>query len=330
MKKRTIYVYYHNDLDGLVSVKLAFRVLESLGYEPKLGKCLNYSSKLKKKWQKKKFPLKKPACVLDYQYHPDVEVWFDHHPKDFSISENTKFWAFDKNAKSCAKVIYDFAAKKGIKFDIDNLDKILRWTDIIDSGLFAENDIPASETINPSLEITKLIRIMDLKRKLIPKLTELYLKGVSFKDILELKEVKNALEYNDKKREEAKKIFEANNNFDAKNGVVTYEVLKGEWFRFMPQLYFSDSLIWLGIIKKEKDYVVSLTQNPWNSQPNLLLKKDIHFGNIAAKYGGGGHWYVAVAEFKKYKDAKKAFSEILETIKNKLSQENSVVEKKQI
>lgn len=314
-----VYVYYHIDFDGVLSAALVCHLLKGLKFKPELAKPLEYVGL--EEWQDKKIEVNKPFAIVDYPYRDDAFVYFDHHAanKPKEISDKTKYWAFEGNAKSCASIIYELLPKEQLPGEYKEL---IRWCDIIDSASFAENKIPVKDVLypkKPALILNKALETArrDFKIKFWNSLVEKLVANPSLDVIINDEEIREYYKTAIKKQEIALKSLEENSSMD-KKGIVSYDTVGKEWNRYGLYHIYPDSVISIGIRSIKKDVIdVSIGQNPWNPKNPGALER-VHAGDILKEYGGGGHKLVGSAPFSSYEAAKTAFKEIKERIEKLL------------
>src|SRR5215813_8542636 len=110
MKSLTVYFHYPC-FDGLISAVLASEFLESHdGWHITEFEAVDYAAR--DTWLSS--DLKKPAAVVDFLYHPQVEFWADHHQtsilttaarEDFERRKQKHRLLFDVRANSCASLL---------------------------------------------------------------------------------------------------------------------------------------------------------------------------------------------------------------------------------
>ena len=81
MRKGTLY-FHSACFDGLVSAVLAWVFLETKDWRFQGFIPVNYD--VRTMWLSD--PLKTPAAIVDFLYHPDADFWADHHPTTFLTS----------------------------------------------------------------------------------------------------------------------------------------------------------------------------------------------------------------------------------------------------
>jgi len=123
----------HTDFDGVVSallVREAFDIEHVVFAEP---------------WmlQKKQFSVRKGDIIVDLPYGDGCAMWYDHHAseaKGKAEGDRPKVpGAFDPEAKSCARVIYEDLRKAHP--GLEKFEELVDATDKIDSASFTKEDL---------------------------------------------------------------------------------------------------------------------------------------------------------------------------------------------
>src|SRR3989344_1575429 len=106
------HLYFHDDLDGVTSGAVLLHFLKSRGDGYASYNPIDFTSDIKKNWAGHE--LQKPAALVDFLYHPTLDIWFDHHGSAFvdeawqAEFKNSDMQYFDPTAKSCCGMIVRF------------------------------------------------------------------------------------------------------------------------------------------------------------------------------------------------------------------------------
>lgn len=138
-----VAIYYHHDLDGLISASMVGKTFTDNNYTKMSFSFhpINYDIKnwveedLKKKAI---FNNKEPdsIVVVDYLYHPQASLWYDHHElKEGVILPEKINGRFCPSDPSCAHTIFMDNNREEYK-DEDLVRKIVEETNMIDSAQY--------------------------------------------------------------------------------------------------------------------------------------------------------------------------------------------------
>ena len=304
--KEPIHIYYHMDFDGLISSVIAHHFFMERGFLPKIQCPVDVD--IKDKWKKEKIPVKKQLVIVDFFYRDDAFAYFDHHStnKPLKASSETKYFFFDKEAKSCASLIFKILGDSNCT---PKLSELVKWCDIIDTASYAQNKISAQDQLYPKEPAIILSKSLETARiegeeKFWNSLSEKLIKNTSIEEILENEEILEKYKTCMKKQEEALRQLKSNSKYNSTTGIVTYDATSSVWSRFGLASIYPDSLVWIGLRRTNKDLVyMGICQNPWNPKSQEALQ-ETHIGDILGEYGGGGHKFVGGAHFDSHKEAK--------------------------
>ncbi len=312
-----IKVYYHEDLDGIMSSILYSKLLldndyskvrfdyEGVNYDGSNWQDLNLKSKEQDQ-----------IVVVDYLYNPTCNLWFDHHPTGWGKIVPTEFLGnFDPTGRSCCEVIFNTPSREKFK-DEELIQKIVSEVNMIDYALYPSIDtVYNPKTFGPKFRMadmessdeayrTELIKMFSQDRSLFYKLLDGYLPW----------SVEWRFNRTQVKLEEGYKAFVT--VAKEEEGVVFFETVKYHKFdRYFPfrwkpsskyTTYIRD-MTWIG-----KGYHVAVSQNPWNIQ-----KKSHSIKTICESYGGGGHEGVGGIHVNdSIEKAREIMLEVKEALKN--------------
>jgi len=326
------------DLDGIISAYLAKKLFEKMNYKVVFEKPLDYSPESRKSWEKYKF--KTPFIIVDFIYHKKAFAWFDHHASnEAKVSDNTKYHYFNKECNSCSSVIQKFAKQQ--KICLGRTFRLIKQTNIVDSAKYVMNKIKPMETIIPKKDFMKVAKALDvvsdemsvseLSRKILKDLSSNTLKeffdslfDARLERIAKQDYIKKILEKNKTETEKKLKEFP---NYSKKDGlIVIYDSTKIEFDRFMPALFYPETIVWVGLLKVNNKLSLRVGRNPWFSEDEYIKyfgtmdKPKIHIGNLLKKVSkdAGGHQYVGGVQFSTEKEARKGMEKIVKLLKEKL------------
>lgn len=284
-----VKVYYHEDLDGIMSAILYSKLLLDNGYSKiKFSyEGVNYDNK---NWQDLNLKLNadEEIVIVDYPFNTSANLWFDHHESGWGKIVPTEFVGnFDAKSPSCCQVIFDTPGREKFK-DEDLILKIVKEVNMIDYAMYPSIDtVYNPKTFGPKFRMaemyesdtmyrTELIKMFCQDRSLFYKLIDGHLPwSVDWR-------------YN----KVQVKLEEGYNQFikvaKEEDGIVFFETLKYYKFdRYFPfrwkpnsnyTVYIRD-FSWIG-----KGWHVAVSQNPWN-----LSGRKHNIKEICERYGGGGH-----------------------------------------
>lgn len=275
--------------DGLISAVLASHIMEMRGWKITSFCPVNYD--LRPVWLSKK--LNTPCAVVDFLYHPQAEVWVDHHSTTFlspqvraEYEDRKSLWiSYDSGADSCARVLWtNFSSWFDLKRT--HYQEMVLWADKIDSARYSD----VHEAIlgdSPALSINRsLITGSDAKfcNFLIRSLRRKNLAHVA-----QLPEVRIRSEEARSLMEEGLKRFPAHAHLEYRDIVVfDLDVSPNDIVsRYASFYFFPDARYSIGVTRRRENAKITAMRNPWFQFESVPL------GTIFQRYGGGGHQRVA-------------------------------------
>ena len=320
MPGKPAYIYYHMDFDGLGSIPIAHHLLKNKGFSPVIERPVDFN--IKPLWQGKKISVKHPLVIVDFPYRNDAFAYFDHHNSNRPVerSPETELFIFDKNAKSCASLLYNALLGDGV--DADELADPVYWCDIIDSKSYLQHNISITDYLysdQPALMLSKCLEVAAIENKPMfwNSLAERLIKNPSIKDTCKDAEVMERYKTFMENQDEAIRLLKKNSRYDRSTGIVTYDATSKLWSRYGLALIHPDSLLWVVLIKTKKGLDAKISQNPWNPKSQEVLDQT-DIGDILKKYGGGGHKFGGSAHFSSHRKAKTSMREIKGHIQRKI------------
>jgi hypothetical protein len=288
LQDATLYLHFPC-FDGLISAVLASHIMEIRGWKITSFCPVNYD--LRPVWLATK--LNTPCAVVDFLYHPQPEVWVDHHSTTFlspqvraEYEDRKSLWiSYDSAADSCARVLWtNFSSW----FDLNrtHYQEMVLWADKIDSARYADvreailGDSPGLR-INSSLIIRSDAKFCNF---LIRSLRRMDLARVA-----QLPEVKSRSEEARSLIEEGLKRFPAHARLEYRDIVVfDLEASPNDIVsRYAPFYFFPDARYSIGVTRRGENAKITAMRNPWSQFESVPL------GTIFQRYGGGGHQRVA-------------------------------------
>ena len=254
------------------------------------------------------------SVIANLPYHPNCEMWFDHHSSEELLGAPMAAFTGIKGrfgpAPSAARLIYDYYGGD-IKFG--RFKELLEATDRVDSAQLTLDDV-----LNPqgyvllAYTLDPRSGLKDLELQMYFMLMIDWLRRKSLDEILNIPEVRmmtDSLRANDQAFREAL----LKHSYVDGNVVVTDfrgapEVPPGN--RFLVYTLFPDANVsarlWDG-----KDGTIS-TISLGHSIFNRTCQTNV--GQLLAEYGGGGHRGAGTAQFPK-EEAEEKFREIIQRLK---------------
>src|SRR5215471_8770107 len=241
-------------------------------------------------------------AILDYRFATsDRLTWyFDHHRTAFANEAERSVFAerlptgryfYDDACTSCTKLVCQVAKEK-LGTNLDGLQELVHWADVIDSAAFKSPD-EALDRSNPVMRLAAVVeRYGDdrLLTELVPKLLERPLSEIARLPEIEKKYAKIAAQH--------ERFVERVRARALQRGRVvivdlTDEVLEmiGKFvtYALYPRAVYS---VIVGLMKNATK--ISVGYNPWSGLPC-----DVDISAICARYGGGGHPVVGAVQFGK-------------------------------
>ena len=293
MGDRVAHLYFHSPcFDGLISAVLLHDYLGTGGYERVDLHPVNYH--LNDTWASSRLEL--PAAVVDFLYHPDATIWFDHHATTFlseSFEEDYRrrrdsLVVFDGRSPSCALLIWNAR----LSLSGDHEAKVLA-ADLIDSARYESpqqavfGDAPAFR-INASMAVGETD---DYTRFLVRHLLSSSLQATA-----DLPEVTARYERYRELRDLGMKGFiptpdlaDRDGYLLTEDGILLFSVdgSAGMVSRYAPFTVAPEARYSLGVITNGERAKITAMRNPWVEFPSVPL------GEIFRQFGGGGHQRVA-------------------------------------
>ncbi|HEV8640704.1 MAG TPA: hypothetical protein VGV13_06375 [Methylomirabilota bacterium] len=283
-------LYFHSPcFDGIASAVLAWDFLETRGdWTNPILRAVNYDQR--GHWLTS--PLKAPAAVVDFLYHPNASFWADHHLTTFldaaaqaHFSGRREPWLlYDAEADSCAGLLWrrflaDFGHRNALYADL------VAWADKLDAARYESVDEAITGT-TPALRLALGLAAGDpgdYCETLVRALRDLHLEEVA--------NLPTARE----RYAKARALFDAGlDRFKRAahlegDDIVVFDVDATDVLvsRYAPYYFYPHARYSIGITRLADSAKVTAMRNPWYEFPSVPL------GRIAEGLGGGGHQRVA-------------------------------------
>jgi len=292
MKKPIFHLYFHSPcFDGIVSAVLmsdylvAARSIEDIALH-----VVNYH--LRGTW--KEFHLQQPSVVVDFLYHPEATVWFDHHLTTFLDRELEASYecrkgpeiVYDNSAGSCAGLLWRHLWQNFQYRDFSHAEKV-SWAEKIDAARY-ESPIEAIRSEAPALRISAALAIGD--REEFPKFLVGKLRSGTLAEVAELPDTRELSERFFLLSRIGLERFRENAHLTT-DGIVTFDVDGTDAIvsRYAPFYVFPEARYSVGIVRSRSGGKLTAMRNPWSEFVSVPL------GEVFSRLGGGGHRRVASA-----------------------------------
>jgi|ERR1700730_2120890 len=285
-RQTTAHLYFHSPcFDGVVSGALTSEYLQHVQNYPHIElHVVNYH--LRDAWVDSE--LKRPAAVVDFLYHPQAELWADHHQTAFANQRMRLDYErrhgpdifYDESASSCALLLWT-RWKAQLRYLSERFEEIVRWADRIDSARY--ESVEEALTYNtPALQISLAIG-MYRGDGFSQHLVWLF-RTESLQEIARRPEVRTAFLFGRHLQELGQERL-ANSIHLTQSGVAVFDVNAQNVLvnRYVPFHFFPEARYSAGIVRKTGETKLTVMRNPWCEFSSAPL------GEICAASGGGGH-----------------------------------------
>jgi oligoribonuclease NrnB/cAMP/cGMP phosphodiesterase (DHH superfamily) len=309
----TYDIYFHNDFDGRASAALILAFLRNRGDAIAHFTAVDYD--LTDRWLDERFfkthrlftGPRHPAIVVDFMYHPEAAMWFDHHPTTFKRPEwrsryvRDAFHRLDPSYKSNCHLVYA-ALKENFGWRPPAYFKdLVKWVDIIDAaGYRSPRQIINVEGIG--MEVAAYVDAIDGN----PRATVALIKALAALPLAEVAALPKIQKIATATRRENMKslaFYREHMRIDGDVSIIDLTATDLPSLRFAPYLLDKKVVYALRIMKKGRDYVVGVGVNPWISRARHAPFREVHIGEMMKKFGGGGHKGAGACQFKTKSDA---------------------------
>jgi hypothetical protein len=285
-KPKAAHLYFHSPcFDGAVSAAITSEYLIHVKHYPHVQlQGVNYD--LRDAWLTSE--LKQPAAVVDFLYHPQAEVWADHHRTAFVNPESRFEYEhrrsadvfYDNSTSSCAVLLWNHWRAK-LPHLGERFEETVRWADRIDSACYESVD-QALAFNAPALQIS-LALAMYSGDGFSQHLVWLF-RTQSLEQIAARAEVHSAFTFGRQLQELGQERLEHAIRL-TENGIAVFDVNAQDVLvnRYAPFHFFPQARYSAGIIRRPNQAKLTVMRNPWLEFPSAPL------GDICAELGGGGH-----------------------------------------
>lgn len=287
-------IYFHNDLDGRASAAVLLRFLKEQGDAFENYIPVDYA--IKPRWEKMKFPArggsasggKNPAMIVDFMYHPRAAFWFDHHTTPFLTPtwarqfRNTKFHNWNKQYRSCCRLVLDVLKQKFGFRPPAHLRELARWLDVVDGAEY-KSPTQTIEIKEPALQLDAFVDSRARAKQSLAWLIKL-LSEQSLNQIVKDSRIKKTVETIRKKNKQSLVFYKNNLKIVGRVGLIDVLKLKTPELRFAPYYYYPNMVYNIIVKQKSAAFHVTVGVNPWRRRESKC-----NIGKILQGYGGGGH-----------------------------------------
>lgn len=227
-------------------------------------------------------------------YCKDVYLCFDHHESEIERNDNSvkNNWVIDENAKSVARVVYNYYRNKGYTLDNISMD-ILDAVDKSDSASFTKEEILNPTGWNLLSFImdarTGLGRFHDFRISNYDLMMELidFCVNHTINDVLELPDVKERtdlyFEHHELFKKQLERVARVEGNcviLDLRNEDIIYAGNRFMIYAMFPEAQYSIHVVW-GFQKQNTAVMIG---------KSIINKSGvIDIGKLCLEYDGGGH-----------------------------------------
>ncbi len=271
--------------------------------------------------------------VLDFRYPPSEKVtwWFDHHRTTFIVSSDRQHlearpdpdhFTWNPEAPSNTGLMAKILSSR-FDFQLQPWhESLVQWADLIDSASFETPDV-AVELLEPAMAFAYFLdqcHDQEILVRFIEDLSE----GRTVDELAALPFWSSRL--NALRQRCWDMVEDIKGLLEVKQRVSFLDLSDQEvagYNKFIP--YYLAPLInySVAIMKREKQFKISVGTNPWSKGLTAETRADI--GSLCKKYGGGGHFAVGGIPFphEHEEDARAAALEITEYLREFTSRQDS-------
>jgi hypothetical protein len=308
-------LYFHSPcFDGIASAVLAWEFLEERsGWQAPVLRPVNYD--VRQTWLEK--PLDRPAAVVDFLYHPDVEFWADHHlttfltdvaRSDFERRKEPRLM-YEQRADSCAGVLWrrlasDFGHRNA------RYAELVEWAEKTDSASYASVEEAITSTA-PALRLSLGFALGQTEGYVETLVREL--RGRPLEEVADLPEPRARFARARDLIQAGLDRFKRGARLEH-DGIVVFDVDGRDAIvsRYAPYYFFPEARYSAGVVRWEGGATVTAMRNPWREFQSVPL------GRIAETLGGGGHQRVGaiMLHSDRVADAPSVLARLVEAIRD--------------
>jgi hypothetical protein len=229
-------------------------------------------------------------AVVDFLFHPRASFWADHHTTTF-LDERSRatfqrdanpLWIYDEDAPSCAGLLWRTLESR-FDFRAVRFAELMQAAEKIDAAAYRSVH-EAMSTDTPDMLISASLAVADddycafLVRAL---------RDRDLREVAELPEVRERAERTASLSHAGLDRIRA--AVRIQNEIVLFDVdVHGVMLnRYAPWLFYPDARYSVGVVRGDHGTKITTMRNPWREF------EGVHLGEIAQRFGGGGHQRVA-------------------------------------
>jgi hypothetical protein len=293
MAGNPVHLYFHSPcFDGLVSAVLLSDYLRTSANHRIELHPVNYH--LNQTWEG--LELSQPAAIVDFQYHPDASIWFDHHATPFLTpafeahfrGRRDPMLVFDRTARSCSMLIWH----QHLPMTGDHYEKV-QAADLIDSASY-ESPHQAVFDDRPAFLINATLAVGDTDEYTRFLAGELLTHDLAA--TAQLPAVQQRFQEFRRLRDLGMQSFRPTPDLEKQDGFIltddnillfAIDDSGGIVSRYAPFTVAPEAQYSLGAIRSGDRVKITAMRNPWREFESVPL------GDIFKTFGGGGHHRVA-------------------------------------
>ncbi|PYQ30750.1 MAG: hypothetical protein DMF56_08085 [Acidobacteria bacterium] len=229
-------------------------------------------------------------AVVDFLFHPRASFWADHHTTSF-LDERSRsmfqrdanpLWIYDEDAPSCAGLLWRTLENR-FGFRAPRFADLMQAAEKIDAAAY-QSVHEAMSTDTPDMLISASLAVADADY------CAFLVRALRDRDLREVAESPNVRQ----RAERTASLSQAGldrlrDTVRVRNEIILFEVdAHGVMLnRYAPWLFFPEARYSVGVVRGDHGTKVTTMRNPWREF------ESVHLGEIAQRFGGGGHQRVA-------------------------------------
>jgi hypothetical protein len=288
MENAVIYLHFPC-FDGVISAVLAAEILEKrFGWTVTEYRPVNYDRM--GEWRSERLP--HHSAVVDFLYHPDPQMWADHHATTFVVPGDRvaldrpdgRLLVYDANSPSCALLLWKrfpdcFASS-------ERFGEMAYWANKIDSADYS-SVVEAVRGESPASQISYSLAIRHD-----PEYCDFLVRNLRARDLAYVAGLPDVQE----PAREARRQIEA--GLDQVAGRIALSI--GDIAvcdvtqppgtivnRYSPYLFYPNARYSVSLVRSPDNAKITAMRNPWLDFESMPL------GALFKRFGGGGHTRVA-------------------------------------